>query len=117
MADSKVVLTTKNYLAEAKIRDHFVVLDTLKVDGGDDNGPTPVEYLLTAIGGCVAMTLRMYADRRKWDVGKISVHVYQREDEDGSFLSEERYPSRKKLQKIKENACSFLQRNVRWPEW
>ena len=89
MADSKVVLTTKNYLAEAKIRDHFVVLDTLKVDGGDDNGPTPVEYLLTASGGCVAMTLRMYADRRKWDVGKISVHVYQREDEDGSFLSEE----------------------------
>ncbi|MDB9724072.1 OsmC family protein [Polaribacter sp.] len=89
MADSKVVLATKNYLAEAKIRGHFVVSDTLKPDGGDDNGPTPVEYLLTAIGACVAVTLRMYAERRKWDVGKITVHVYQLKDENDSYLSEE----------------------------
>lgn len=91
MADSKVVLATKNYLAEAKIRDHFVVSDTRKTDGGDDNGPTPVEYLLTAIGACVAVTLRMYAERRKWDVGKITVHVCQLKDENGSYLSEEIY--------------------------
>ncbi|WP_422091770.1 OsmC family protein [Tenacibaculum ovolyticum] len=77
---SKVVLTNRNYLAEAKMRNHFTVLDEPVDRGGDNNGPTPVEYLLTAIGGCVSMTLRMYAERKKWDVGEISVNVTQKEE-------------------------------------
>ena len=89
MAKAKVVLTTKNYLAVAKIRDHFVVTDTTIAEGGLDSGPTPVEYLLTAIGGCVSITLRMYAARRNWDVGEITVHVFQHKDGSGDYLSEE----------------------------
>jgi putative redox protein len=89
MANSSVVLTNKNYLAEAKIRSHFVVTDVPVSDGGEDTAPTPVEYLLTAIGGCVAITLRMYAARRSWDVGEITVSVFQLKDEQGSYLTEE----------------------------
>jgi len=89
MANSKVALSTKNYLATAKIREHFVVTDTPTSEGGLDSGPTPVEYLLTAIGGCVAITLRMYAARRNWDVGKITVNVFQLKDALGSYLTEE----------------------------
>jgi putative redox protein len=89
MANSPVVLTNKNYLAEAKIRSHFIVTDVPVSDGGEDAAPTPVEYLLTAIGGCVAITLRMYATRRGWDVGKITVNVFQLKDEQGSYLTEE----------------------------
>jgi putative redox protein len=76
---SEVRLTTRNYLGEAKMRNHFAIIDEPVDRGGDDNGPTPVEYLLTAIGGCVAMTLRMYAERKKWDVGEITVNVIQKE--------------------------------------
>ncbi|MGY0408727.1 MAG: OsmC family protein [Polaribacter sp.] len=86
---TKVVLKTKNYLAEAKMRNHFSVIDEPVSVGGDDNGPTPVEYLLTAIGGCVSITLRMYAERKGWDVGEITVNVSQLKDENGSYLSEE----------------------------
>jgi putative redox protein len=89
MENAKVVLTTKNYLAETKIRDHFVITDTTIAKGGLDSGPTPVEYLLIAIGGCVSITLRMYAARRNWDVGEIKVHVFQLKDENGSYLREE----------------------------
>ena len=89
MANSSVILTNKNYLAEAKIRGHFVVTDVPIPDGGEDTAPTPVEYLLTAIGGCVAITLRMYAARRSWDVGEITVNVFQNKDAQGSYLSEE----------------------------
>ena len=89
MANSSVILTNKNYLAEAKIRGHFVVTDVPIPDGGEDTAPTPVEYLLTAIGGCVAITLRMYAARRSWDVGEITVNVFQLKDEQGSYLREE----------------------------
>lgn len=76
---SEVLLSEKKYLAEAKIRNHFVVIDEPISSGGGDTGPTPVEYLLTAIGGCVSMTLRMYAERKGWDVGKIKVIVSQKE--------------------------------------
>jgi putative redox protein len=89
MANSTVVLTDKNYLAEAKIRNHYVVTDVPFSDGGEDTAPTPVEYLLTAIGGCVAITLRMYAARRNWDVGEITVNVFQLKDALGSYLTEE----------------------------
>ena len=89
MANSTVVLTNKNFLAEAKIRNHYVVTDVPFSDGGEDTAPTPVEYLLTAIGGCVAITLRMYAARRNWDVGEITVNVFQLKDELGSYVTEE----------------------------
>jgi putative redox protein len=89
MANSSVVLTTKNYLAEAKIRGHSLVTDVPVSEGGADTAPTPVEYLLTAIGGCVAVTLRMYAARRNWDVGEIIVNVFQHKDDNGAYLTEE----------------------------
>ncbi|MCD8454978.1 OsmC family protein [Tenacibaculum finnmarkense genomovar ulcerans] len=74
---SKVLLSNRNYVAEAKMRNHFVITDQPVEKGGDNNGPTPVEYLLTAIGGCVSITLRTYAENKKWDVGEITVNVTQ----------------------------------------
>ncbi len=76
---SEVTLTQKKYLAEAKMRNHFAVIDEPLKSGGSDTAPTPVEYLLTAIGGCVSITLRMYAERKGWDLGKITVKVSQKE--------------------------------------
>ncbi|WP_339886135.1 OsmC family protein [Polaribacter vadi] len=77
---SEVLLSEKKYLGEAKMRNHFAVLDEPIKAGGGDTGPTPVEYLLTAIGGCVAMTLRMYAERKDWNLGEIKVIVSQKEE-------------------------------------
>lgn len=74
---SKVVLSTDNFKATAKSRDFNFVLDTALVKGGSNTGPTPVEYFLSAIGGCVAITLRTYADKMNWDLGEISVVVYE----------------------------------------
>ncbi|CAM1364854.1 putative redox protein [Tenacibaculum sediminilitoris] len=74
-----VTLTSRNYLAESKMRNHFAVIDEPLDKGGNDNGPTPVEYLLTAIGGCVSITLQMYAERKGWDLGRIIVNVSQKE--------------------------------------
>lgn len=89
MVNSKVVLTNKNYLTEAKTRNHFLMMDQSVTSGGGDSGATPVEYLLTAIGGCVSMTLRTYAERKNWDVGEITVNVSQLKDENGTYLTEE----------------------------
>ncbi|QXP68401.1 OsmC family protein [Polaribacter sp. AHE13PA] len=85
---AEVVLTNRNYLAEAKTRNHFLTMDQSVASRGDDSGATPVEFLLTAIGGCVSMTLRTYAERRGWDLGEITVNVTQLKDEKGSYLTE-----------------------------
>ena len=43
--------------------------------GGQDLGPSPYGYLLAAVGTCTAMTLRMYANRKKWDLQEVEVHM------------------------------------------
>ena len=45
--------------------------------GGDDTGPTPYDLLCLGLGACTSMTIRMYADRKKWPVDQIAVRVVQ----------------------------------------
>lgn len=41
--------------------------------GGTDTGPEPHEFVLTALGACTAMTLRLYADRKGWPLTHVQV--------------------------------------------
>ena len=43
--------------------------------GGYDSGPTPYDFLATALGACTGMTLRLYASKKELDLGRISVEV------------------------------------------
>ena len=43
--------------------------------GGADSGPSPYDYLAMALGACTTMTMRIYADFKGYDVGKLSVAV------------------------------------------
>ena len=42
---------------------------------GDGLGPNPYEMLLAALGSCIAMTLRLYIDRKGWSVRSVSVEL------------------------------------------
>jgi putative redox protein len=42
---------------------------------GKDLGPNPREILMMSLASCTAITLRMYADRKQWDITAIKVFV------------------------------------------
>lgn len=44
---------------------------------GTDEGTDPYSLLLMALGGCVTMTIRMYADRKNWDLDGVEVSLSQ----------------------------------------
>ncbi|MBO6900805.1 MAG: OsmC family protein [Rhizobiaceae bacterium] len=54
---------------------HRLFADEPESFGGMDTGPSPYDYLSVALGSCTTMTLRIYAERKKLDIGRISVDV------------------------------------------
>ena len=56
-------------------RTHALVADEPTGAGGTDEGPTPYELLLGALAACTAMTVRMYADRKGWLLGDVTVRL------------------------------------------
>ena len=54
---------------------HRLIADEPVSVGGLDSGPTPYDYLSTSLGACTSMTIRIYADFKKLEIGRISVDV------------------------------------------
>ena len=60
---------------DVAIRNHRVTADEPREHGGEDTGPSPQELLAASLASCTAITMEMYAERKGWDVGEISVDV------------------------------------------
>jgi putative redox protein len=58
-----------------EVRDHTVAADEPKKQGGDDSAPSPQELLAAALASCTAITMEMYAERKGWELGDLSVNV------------------------------------------
>ena len=63
------------YRTEISAGAHRLSADEPVALGGTGTGPTPYELLLGALGGCMAMTLRMYADRKRWPLHGVRIHL------------------------------------------
>ncbi len=58
-----------------KVRGHDVVVDEARASGGEDAGPDPQEMLAIALASCTAITMEMYAMRKRWNIGEVEVDV------------------------------------------
>jgi putative redox protein len=75
---SKTILSKDSFKAKNYSRGHEMYMDRPFNEEGQDTAATPIEYLLAAIGGCVSMTLRVFANKMDWDLGEITVNVNQK---------------------------------------
>ena len=54
---------------------HQFIADEPIESGGNDDGPDPYSYLISALGACTSMTLTLYARQKGWDLQKVEVHL------------------------------------------
>ena len=81
----------EGYRAEARAGTHGVTMDEPLDQGGTDQGPTPIQLLLTSLGGCSAITMRLYAERKGWDLrgAKVAVKLYRGKPKDTPRIVQE----------------------------
>lgn len=63
------------YTTTMKSGKHTLIADELPAVNGHDLGPAPGDYLCMALASCTAITLRMYAQRKGWEIAAINVNV------------------------------------------
>ena len=61
------------YIEEIVVGDHRLLADEPSEAGGTDAGPGPYELLLAALGTCTCITVRMYAERRRWPLEAVHI--------------------------------------------
>ena len=71
----KATLGTEKYYTEVTAGENKLITDEPLAQGGGNKGFNPFEILATSLASCTAATLRMYIDRKGWDIPTINVEV------------------------------------------
>lgn len=68
-----VKIGQEKYTTEVIIANHSLIVDEPESVGGQNLGPTPTSLLLSSLGTCKAITMRMYADQKKWPLEGVEI--------------------------------------------
>ena len=63
------------FAMESKIGNHVIRVDQPKANGGEDTGPTPLEYLFVSLAGCIGTIGRIMAHQRKLPLRSMQIDV------------------------------------------
>lgn len=77
-----------HYKTLIKTGNHQLISDEPTHAGGQDAGPAPYDYILAGLGACTSITLTMYAERKGWNLGELSIDLTLQKDHDGNTFIE-----------------------------
>jgi len=77
----------QKYLCEIKWRNGIMIMDEPKDLEGRDLGPDPYTTLLASLAGCTLSTLRMYIDRKEWDIPEIHISLNMHTSNEDGFAT------------------------------
>jgi putative redox protein len=69
------LIGTAKYQCTIEWRNGKFIADEPPGSGGKDEGPDPYTLLLSSLASCTLITLRMYIDRKGWDIPHIAVNT------------------------------------------
>lgn len=68
-------LVEDNFTTYLQTKNHSLVADEPESVGGDNFGPSPYDLLNASVAACTVMTLKMYAQRKGWDLQEVFVYI------------------------------------------
>jgi putative redox protein len=71
----KAIIHKAHYATEISSATNTLIADEPIKNGGTAKGFAPMELLASSLAACTSITLRMYADRKEWDLESIEVSV------------------------------------------
>lgn len=84
MATSVHLVSKAGMFQEMETRQHRMTADEPTNNHGTDKGPAPYELLLASLAACSSATLRMYADRKGFELGTITADLSFKRDTEGN---------------------------------
>jgi putative redox protein len=108
----KATIGREHYKTTISSSRHTLIADEPIQNQGTNLGPSPEELLMMSLASCTAITLRMYIDRKKWDIQQVEVQISLDKQNDGytilnrtiSFTDNPSETQQKRLTQIA-NAC------------
>jgi len=86
LASVHMTSAPERYAQHIRAGHHTLVADEPASLGGADAGPAPYALVLSGLGACTAITLRMYAERKGWELGEIAIDLAMVRDGDAEKI-------------------------------
>lgn len=88
IATASIQSTDVHYKHTIQTGNHQLITDEPAHAGGQDAGPAPYDYVLAGLAACTAITLRMYSEKKGWNIGQLRIELDLQKDHEGKVFIE-----------------------------
>jgi putative redox protein len=86
LATAHLTSQPARYAQSIRVGHHELVADEPVALGGADAGVAPYGLLVASLAACTSITLRMYAERKGWELGEVKVDLEMTRDGDAETI-------------------------------